>query len=824
MNGGRGRYLAGGIYVAVSIVIAAVAAWPIYRSPSFVVLVAASSVLAGGIAALATWRRWGGWATAGLLAGVFLISGIPLAVPGRLWPPAELVRGLVELGSGAVVGWKDLLTVDLPVGSYRNLLVPALIVFLVGTTVALRMAWRKDAVAVCAVPASLAMVAFGLLFGRTEVSAPLQLGPLIVPAPVETAVGIGSLMAGVLWLSWRSRDHRERALRRAAGSSGVRLRRTSDPSGMRQRRIGRADARRLALGAGMVVVATTGAALLVPAAAQSIDRDVLRDAAGPRVELSRAVSPLAAYRLLFADGAFDEVLFTARPAEARGDTPDRLRLAVLDAYDGTVLRTDASAAGAPFVRVASGRDPGPGDEVDLEIVTGTLGALWMPSAGSLASVEFDGSRAAVLADGFYYSDELSAAVQTTPWSPGDRYRLRAVEPVLPALPEVAAPGGLEETVEVPASLRTWVQRHVAGAGGPALQGLVDLLRARGYLSHALAGADGGAEWMRDLGDYSFAPSASGHSLARVDDMFASLLEREDDPRAEASGNYIAAVGDDEQFAAAVVLIAQELGFPARVVVGTRLVSGDAGLAVCEEGACRSGDVSAWVEVRAASGQWVPVDVTPQHERAPSREVTEQPDPTIGTAVRPDTVEEVRPPRPDQEDSAPTPPREDEVDLGWLWATLRIGGSVMGIAALVAAPFLLILALKGLRRRSRRRAVGPAERIAGGWDEYLDAAVDAGRRAPASATRSEVAVLHASPAALTLARSADEAVFSAAAATADEAERFWRLVDAERASFTPGTWRRVRAALSLRSFVPVDRRSASDTERGSRGGPRPRRTA
>ena len=89
--------------------------------------------------------------------------------------------------------------------------------------------------------------------------------------------------------------------------------------------------------------------------------------------------------------------------------------------------------------------------------------------------------------------------------------------------------------------------------------------------------------MQSLTDYTFQPSASGHSLARVDAMFGRLLERETDTRAAASENYVAAVGDDEQFAAAVALIAQELGFPSRVVVGARLASADPSLPACEEG-------------------------------------------------------------------------------------------------------------------------------------------------------------------------------------------------------------------------------------------------
>ncbi len=810
MNGNRaGRVVAGSLYVAVSVVIAAVAAWPIYRSPSFLVVVVVGAVVGAAIAALVAWRGWGGWAVAGLLVLALAVVGVPLAVPARLGGPGEVLHGLAELAAGLVVGWKDLLTVQLPVGAYRNLLVPALVVFLVGTAVALRAAWRAGAAAMWAVPVSLAMVGFGLLFGRSVVSAPVQLGPLSLPAPVESALGVLWLLAGILWLSWRSRDERVRALRRASESTGVRMRRAAP-----------ADARHLALGIGMITVCVSAVALVVPAAAASAPRTVLRDATGPEVEISRAISPLASYRTLFADDRLDDVLFRVSGT----DLPDRVRLAVLDAYDGAVFRTDGSPAGAPFERVPAERAVGAGDALAFEVSVADLSGIWMPSAGALAEVDFAGTRAATLADGFYYSPELSAAVQTGPWAPGDAYRLVAVDAPTPALADAAAPGGLEASQATPGSLRTWVEAHVTGTGGAALGGLVDLLRARGYLSHALTGDDGGAAWMRDLGDYRFAPSAAGHSLARIDDMFAALLERESDPRAAATDDYVAAVGDDEQFATAVALIAGELGFPARVVVGARLASSDAGVSVCAADGCRAGDITAWVEVRDAGGTWIAVDVTPQHTQAPSREVTEQPDPTIGTAVRPATVDEVQPPKPAQEDTAGGPVPEPAADLGWLWTALTVAGFSLAGVALVLGPFLVVLGAKALRRRRRRTAAQPADRVAGGWDEYLDAARDAGRRAPAASTRVELAALHATPAADELARTADRAVFSAGAVRDDEADAFWRIVDAERRAFAPGFWARLRAAVSLRSFVPTGHRPAPHIERGSRTPRASRRTA
>lgn len=798
------RGLAGSLYVAVIVVLAAVAAWPIYRSAAFVVLVLTAAALAAAIAALVARRGWGGWTAAGLLAAALLITGVPLAVPSRVTDPASFLRGLGDLASGLVVGWKDLLTVDLPVGSYRNLLVPALVVFLVGTATALLLAWRADTLAVAAVPVGLAMTGFGLLFGRTEVSAPLTLGPITLYAPAETLVGLGSLAAGVLWLSWRSREARLLALRRAAVTSGVRM-----------RRAGGADARRTTLGLAMVGVAAV-AALTVPPAAASAERDVLRESTGPRVEISKAVSPLAAYRSWFTDDEAGRILF-----RVTGDAPQRLRIAVLNDYDGSVYRTGAEAPG--FVRVASARNPDAGERRDFGVVLGALEGIWMPTAGSLASVGFEGPRAAALTDGFYVDDDLSAAVQTAGWASGDAYRVDAAVATTPPLAEAMAPGGgTDGGPEAPASLRTWVQNHASGTDGAALEALVALLRERGYLSHSLTDAQ--VAWMPAAGVDTFVPSAAGHSLARIDQLFTALLEREQDPRAAASGNFVAAIGDDEQFAVAVSLIAHSLGFPSRVVVGVRTSASDPQLTTCAAEGCRTSDVSAWVEVRSAAGDWIPVDVTPQHTVAPSREVTAQPDPTIGTEVRPDTVDEVEPPKPAQEDAPTSIDRPDPLDLAWLWAGLRVAGSILGAALVLIGPFLLVVGVKALRRRTRRSAGDPAERIAGGWDEYIDAAADAGRRPPSSATRAEIAAAIESPGAAGLAGGADRAVFSGLPTTDDDATEFWRLVDRERAGFAETRWQRLRTAVSLRSFVPGDLRpSPFRTERGSRAQADARRT-
>lgn len=799
------RVIAGSVYVAATVALAAVAAWPIYRSAGFLVLVAVSTALAAGIAAFVAWRRGGGWMAAGLLAAAVLLVGVPLAVApgsGAGVTPARVVRGVGDLAAGLVVGWKDLLTVDLPVGTYRNLLVPALVVFLIGTTSALLLSWRPGRAPGWAVLVGVAMTGFGLLFGRTAPSTPIALGPagagIVLAAPVETAVGLGSLAAGVLWLSWRTRDERIRALRAAAAAGGVRA-----------RRIRAMDLRRTAIGVGMVLVAAIAALAVVPAAA-SAPRTVLREATGPRVEISRAVSPLAAYRASFADARHDRVLFRLDGERL----PARIRIAVLDEYDGAVYRTASGAGASGFVRRAAPRPVDAGADaaarIDVDVRIEGLEGIWMPSVGTLSAVAFEGPRSAALADGFYVDDALAAAVQTEPWQPGDAYRLQAWEAPPPPLEEASAPGVADRSPEVPASLRSWVRAHASGSGGAALSGLVALLRERGYLSHALT--DAPSAWMADAGVATFVPSPAGHSLARIDRLFTALLEREQDPRAD---DLVAAAGDDEQFAVAAALIARELGFPARVVVGMRTAAADPDLARCDAGICRADDLSAWVEVRAATGAWIPVDVTPQHARPPRSEVTTQPDPTIGTRVRPDGVAEVDPPRPAQEDAAGAPERAEPLDLAWLWTSLRVAALSLAGLLVVAGPFLSVVVAKRLRRRARRDRGRARDRVAAGWDEFLDAAADAGRVPPRRATRREIAAELGGDGAAELARGADAAVFSPVVPSDDEAAAFWRIVDAERAAFTPTPWQRVRAAVSLRSFAPGRRRPPSRTERGSR---------
>ena len=77
------RIVAGSLFVAAIVVVSAVAAWPIYRSAWFLLLVTVAAVVAAGIAVAARVRRWDGWMTAVAVAGGFLGTRVPVALPSR---------------------------------------------------------------------------------------------------------------------------------------------------------------------------------------------------------------------------------------------------------------------------------------------------------------------------------------------------------------------------------------------------------------------------------------------------------------------------------------------------------------------------------------------------------------------------------------------------------------------------------------------------------------------------------------------------------------------------------------------------------------------
>lgn len=637
---------------------------------------ACGGIVIGTLVALAGARwRWNPLEV--LLAAIisYLLAGGPLALPtttGR-WgvPTMATLQGLVV---GAVTSWKDLLTIAPPAASFVGPgIVPylsGLLCSLVAVTIALRAGERRG----WALVAVAALGLIGILWGS-------QRAPLALPA-----AGL-ALVVTMVWMA-----HLQQRGRNAAGHGIV-----GRPGSRRRARL------RLVAGAtGMLALAV--AATLSPVIEPGGRRDVLRDHVRPPLDLSAYASPLTSFRY-WVDNQKDSTLFTVEGLKEG----QRIRLATLDAYDGTVMRvgTDASAEGFRRVGSTITDEPLPGgtSTTSLDVTIKDYSGYWMPGAGRIQSVAFSGDRATSLQESLYYSEPLESAITTQGLTRGDRYTTTIIDTPTwtdaqlsdKALTTLTMP----ETSNVPESAGTRLSEFIGDASTPVekIRTMAQTFSSQGFFS-----------------DGSDKLSLPSHSTARL----TAFL----DPKKPM-------IGDDEQYAVAMALMARQAGYPARVVLGFYPETYSGGTQ-----AITGTNAHAWVEVSFSSVGWVAFDPTPPRDQKPQTEVPRpKPNP------RPQVLQPPVPPR-DPADLTPqtNEDRDDDSDrpspwLAWLLLATKVGG----VLAVIAAPFVIIVAAKAWRRRRRRRAASRMERITGSWNELIDYATDLRTGVPRTTTRSEQAL-------------------------------------------------------------------------------------
>ena len=834
-----------GVVVLGGLVATAVA-WPIYQHPQAILVGVIGTLVGVTLAAAGRLLRLPWWTDALAAVAAYLLLAVPLAV-GWLFPDRWL-DGLRDAAFGVILGWKQLLTLDLPLGDYQAVLVPLLVVTLFGSYAATRLAGAGRAALVT--PLILfAMAGFGIAFGTSEIlsSAPVRwvpsipiltelLGPVQLVHLLIVAVML-LLLLTVAWFAIRARQARRAALARAAGVAEARVRVHRGSAG--------AIARRGGLATAMLVVALAVAgAVALPTL--ELEREVLRDGMQPLELATPASSPLGAYRQWFQDERYDTELF----AVEAGAGVERLRLVVLDDYDGTRFHVADPQGASRFTRVAgvgaagSAAEPdGSGTtEVRIEIRDGYR-EPWLPLPGDLTSTArfpVDRERAIDLEDSIYYArDGSSAIVLDTDGGPGLRTGDAVVvagATVAEARASIAAGTGGDPLHGVDQErfpeLARWLDSQQPSAGGQGLLDVIDALRARGYLSHALVDAED-ARWVADAAarvpDFEFKEARSGHSIARLEALFAQLTERQRQvvgatgviqPGADETA-LVAAIGDDEQFAAAATLLAWALGFDARVVVGVHLVESDAmrppggGPPAVEACAAQGGqfvcagrNAAAWIEV-AIGDEWVPLDVSPQLQHLPQENREGERPPPHGTLPERPASGVIDPPNaaPAEGDPGAAPEDPPGVLPAQLAPALRIIALSVGATGLLLLPPAFLLSAKAIRRRQRRTR-DPETSIVGAWDELVDLAVDhrvGGALVPGGTRRRLADRLGArieGEEAARLAELADLAVFGDRTPVEAQADHAWELVAASHARLRDAVpfWERVRAALTPTSLI------------------------
>jgi len=694
-------------------------------------------------------------AVAAMTLAVFFLAGGAVALRSKalagFLPSGASLHGLAD---ESVHGWKELLTTLPPVDGGGPLLVLPYLLGLLGGVGAFCLARRTRPAFAPVAPAFAVLVAVILLGSQTPAARLLQ-----------------GAVFGVVALAWASlRSVRQRPPLRS----------------------GSGRATRAATVAVLLGVSATAAALLGPhvPGVDSHKRVVLRSYVTPPFDVGQYPSPLAAFRRYTkpALDLYDKPLFTVRGLP--GST--QLRIATLDDYNGltwTAANRPAGPGEPPdtFQRVGSViDDPAPGRPVSFTVTIDNYRDYWLPDVGALTELTFRGPHAAAHADHFRYDLATGTGVVPDELSVGDSYRATAIVahvPVLRPSDTVSNSGGAVDSALsqlTKASADTWSQKV-----GPQTTKILNIAR---YLYEHGKYSDG------EKGHEQYLPGAYVNRLQH----FLGDIQ---------------IVGDDEQYAAAFALMINQLGTPARVVLGAR-VPGSGTVTL------RGKDVHAWVEVQLSDGSWraIPQDVFMNPNSKPDKEPPVSTPHTTGKIVPPPVHSRPHSSLDDANDAASRNGNGNHHHAVPTGHGFRLPGWVVTTVEWAAPPllFLLLSALaivgvKAERRRRRRHRGLPATRLARGWHEVVDHARDLGTVLPSARTRREQARLLAQHDLGELARAADAHIFGEAIPADADAARFWTDVDAarRRMSRSVGRWQRLRASLSLASL-----RRPAPTEAGA----------
>ncbi len=703
-----------------------------------------------------------------LVAGAVLVL-VYLIVGGVVALPEKAIAGIVAssdtiVGAArtAVFGWKELITTNPPVGDTGTLMMLPFLCGYGGAAIASLLMRNKRLYVAAVMPAAL-VLGISIVTGVQRPVAPVIQGGFFA-------------IAAIAWMAIRQ----DRSRPRLAGH--------------------RFNVNRLATAVGLLGVCTAAGWYVAPSLprADAKDRTVWRETVTPPFDPRQYPSPLSAYRL-YVKGkqTKDAVMFTIE------GLPEgvKVRLATMDTYDGLVWRpsyrndTPTTLNSGYFERMGTeiASDYG-GETATLTVTIGAYADVWIPDVGEVLSLRFEGGpRDDTLNEALRYNRATDTAASRVPLREGDRYVMTVRLPA--TLDKMAKasimPDAYVGVVEaIPPALDKW-------AATPAILSMKDVGTRIDALRDRMIGEGAYSDGDKSQGQ---APSDSGHSAFRMNTFVEIEPMR----------------GNAEQYASALALMLRNLDrVPTRVVMGFEPDAeafADGSDSVIE---ITGRQVEAWVEVPVAGLGWVAVVPTPERsEIALKAKSPSPPEPDYETQVPPPPpvvepdfdspatsrsgAKDTRKPEP--EGSAETAQRS--------LAGTRSGGGVSLVAvSAVGFPVLVVVGLVGsilllkVRRRSRRRRNGAGHlRIANGWREMTDSALDMGRPIPEMSTRREAAQF-VGPSTTRLAARADQAVFSREEPTDQDVHAYWQELEAELKSMRSqlGVVDRIKAAISITSL-------------------------
>ncbi|HEY6790831.1 MAG TPA: transglutaminase-like domain-containing protein [Trebonia sp.] len=703
----------------------------------------------------------GGLVTSGLVTGGPGSGGLSGAVPTPTVMHAILVA--------SVAGWKELLTTAQPVGSTARLLVLPYLLGLASAMAGHALARRTRTVLLPAAPPA-GVVALSILFGSGRASA-------------AALQGAGFAAIALAWA----------AARQQRGAS-------------RLATVGRQRPwQRLGASVAVLAVAGGGALVLGPRlpGAGAHQRVVLQ--AVPPFNIDEYPSPLAGFRDYTKEASPSVGVYAKKLLSTSGFTPGTaVRIAAMDTYDDVVWGVANAQASrttfAGFQRVGAvlpGSSDAGGTRSGTIIIDGGYQQPWLPDLAGTMAFGFTGTAGTAVQGQLRYNVATGTGVVPGGVPGGLTYSVTASQPGPQAqdLPGATPSGAPDPDITIPAAVTAFASAHIGGASTPIgkVLALASYLRANGQYSD---GGDGEAQVV------------GGHSAGRLTTFLGSQL-----------------VGDDEQYAAAMALLANAVGVPARVVLDGYTEP---------DGSVYGRDVHADVELDLAQYGWVTLPYAAfVGNKKPQPQPRQKPQPQPAKAV-PQPQQVNAPVTGNQESSANSrtiPPRQKRSGFHIPAVVLMLLtdiGIPLGILAVIAGA---LGGAKGLRRR-RRRSGQPAARVAGAWRELVDLGRDLGIAARPGLTRREQAAAYAADSrhrlggATAVAAAADAAIFGPGDPEPAAAAHVWELVGLARRDAVANLprWRRAWIAVSPASLwasrAALPRPSAPRIPRRARPVPRP----
>jgi Transglutaminase-like superfamily len=716
------------------------------------------------------------------------------AIAGFLPSTATILAALRMM----VTGWKELLTTAPPVGHTGDLMVLPFFAGISSGFASYTMARRIRRSTPVLIP-STAVLAVGIAAG--------------IDRPVSLV--LHGCVFGGLAIAWLARrDHSRRTLLEGSHS----------------------NRRHLLSGAGVLAVACAAGLFLAPLlpfanhrvttagtksnaatspAAKTPNRAIWRQVIPP-FDPQQYPSPLSGYRHYVKEATVrDEVMFTISGLPA--GIP--VRLATMDSYDQFVWKVSAGNPDHPaltdsgsFERVGVALEPEfPGQVATVTVRIGKYNDVWVPDVGEVISLTFVGSKGVngqtgadrdrQLAEGFRYNLATDTGANRVVLTEGDRYVMNVRLPVMaeklagktliPAMPNM----GVVTDVSL-------LQQKLVGPDVLAIKDSGEQLDTIRKVMSEGTYSDG------DTASGVQQKSLGGHSSFRLTD-FANQYPKQP------------LIGNAEQYAAAYAVIFRNLHVPTRVVIGFRPSKDSTSQAVD----VTAKEIEAWVEVPIEKDGWVAVFPTPDRSHTALTSSSEQqPEPDYRTQNPPPPP--VLDPEFDQPATAagkakstkapkdPSAVKEAKTTTPLVSKRVVIGAAIGGSPFLLFGLASLVIVLLKARRRKRRRLTGLAhQRIANGWLEVTDLAVDMGRPIPGATTRREAAAFAGSGTSA-LAVRADAAVWDAGEPSDKAVEEYWaELTSTLKAMRSElGVVHRVKSNISIRSLRLSDRVRHRDRSR------------